>query len=275
MSPPLLEVRELGFAYGARIVLDAVGFGMDEGELVGLVGPNAAGKSTLLELVAGLRKPCRGSVRVQGARTTDLGRRELARRVAFVPQSTPIDFELTGRDLVALGRLPWLGRFARPGPADERAIDEALEELDASALAERRVTELSGGERQRLVVARALAQGGALLVLDEPTAGLDPAHAHALLDAVERRVRRGGAAALVSLHDLALAAQRCDRILVLHRGRLLSDASPIQSLSRERLRDVFGLDAELVELRDGLALLVRRAVGGPTRPRLPDPDAVR
>jgi iron complex transport system ATP-binding protein len=242
--PALVEAEGVGFAYGPRTILEQITLAIRPGELVALCGPNGAGKSTLLRLLLGLHAPSAGQVRLGGAPIATLSRRQIARRAALLPQDAPVDLPLTVREAVALGRLPHLDRFQPEGAADAEAVARALEATDSAALGERPVAELSGGERQRVHLARALAQEAPLLLLDEPIAGLDLAHQLQALDLL-RAIVDGGRGALVALHDLSLAARRCDRMIFLAGGKIRADDVPSVVLTPETLAEVFGVRAEV------------------------------
>jgi iron complex transport system ATP-binding protein len=240
----LVEAEGLGFSYGPRAILEEVALAIRPGELVALCGPNGAGKSTLLRLLLGLLAPSAGQVRLAGAPVATLSRRQIARRAALLPQDAPVDLPLTVREVVALGRLPHLDRFQPEGTADAEAVERALEATDTAALSARPVAELSGGERQRVHLARAIAQEAPLLLLDEPIAGLDLAHQLQALDLLRAIVDKGRGA-LVALHDLSLAARRCDRMIFLADGKIRADDTPAVVLTPETLAQVFGVRAEV------------------------------
>jgi iron complex transport system ATP-binding protein len=240
----LLAAERVSFGYPGRPVLRDVTFSLGEGELCALCGPNGAGKSTLLRLLIGLHAPDAGSVTLGGAPLASLRRRDIARRVALLPQESPPELPLTAREVVALGRLPHLGRFEPERPADVGAVDAALAATDTAAFASRPLVELSGGERHRVHLARALAQEAPVLLLDEPIAGLDLVHQLKALELLRATVR-AGRAAVVALHDLSLAARYCDRVLLLDGGALAADASPAAVLTPETLARVFGVRAEV------------------------------
>lgn len=235
-----MSLERVTASYGSRRVLENVSFALAPGEVVGLVGPNGAGKSTLLRVAAGLLTPRSGIVRLAGRPIAGLDRREIARSIAWLPQSEGTDLAFDVRAIVELGRLPHLGPFRPPGPRDREAIARALREAGIEGLASRPFPELSEGERQRVLLARCLAQEPAVLLLDEPTASLDVRHAWLLMDVVRARAR-AGAAVLAAIHDLALAARRCDRLLVLDGGRLVYDGLPEQALAPELVESVFGM----------------------------------
>ena len=244
----LLRAVGVTFGYPGRDVLRDVNFELGPRELVALCGPNGAGKSTLLRVLLGLHPPDGGHVELAGAPAASLTRREIARRAALLPQESPVELPLTVREVVALGRLPHLGRFQAERPEDAEAVARALEATDTVALADRPLTELSGGERHRAHLARALAQGAAVLLLDEPIAGHDLAHQLQVLELLRATVDGADGTArgaIVALHDLSLAARFCDRILLLDQGTLCADAPPAQVLTPETLARVFGVRAEI------------------------------
>jgi ABC-type cobalamin/Fe3+-siderophores transport system ATPase subunit len=232
--------------YGARTVLRGCTLPIARGEVVAIVGPNGAGKSTLLRVLAGLLRPTSGCVRIDGVDIATLGRRELARRVAVVPQIFDTLFPFSVREVVGLGRTARLGIFGGASPADAAAVERAIADLDLADLASRRIDRLSGGERQRAVLAMALAQEADVLLLDEPTVHLDPAHQVAMLRLVRELARARGLAVVAVLHDLNLAASMATRLAVLANGRVVCDAAPETVLNAELIRDVFGLGLAVV-----------------------------
>ena len=243
----LLEVDGVRYRHPAAApeAIAGASLAVAGGEVVGLIGPNAAGKSTLARLCCGLLAAQQGSVSLRGARVDKLSRRERARRVAFLPQHPPHDLSFTAREVALMGRAPHLGLWSLEGPNDLTRATAALAEVDALDLADRPVSQLSGGERQRVFLARAFAQEASLLVLDEPTAALDLAHQVLLVSALRRRAREGGGALLV-LHDLALAGAACDRVVLLHRGRVVAEGAPAEVLRSAILSPVYGTEVEVV-----------------------------
>lgn len=212
----------MGYVTGRtrRVLLGQAHLALQPGELVCLLGPNGAGKSTLLRTLAGLHPPLSGDVLLAGETLHRLSRRETARRIALVLTGAERPPAMTGRELVALGRLPYTDWLHRLSDADERVVDEALQHTHSETLADRQVTELSDGERQRLMVARALAQQPAVLMLDEPTAFLDLQHRVELMALLARLSHETQLAVIASTHDLDLALRFADRLWVLHAGAL-------------------------------------------------------
>jgi|SRR6185295_11894304 len=210
------------------------------GECLALVGPNGAGKTTLLRCLAGLRTPSRGVVAHRGRNFAELSRRELARRIAYVPQVRPANVPLTVREAVELGRYPHLSPFQlAPSAADHRAVDHALAAAGIEAFAERPLDELSGGERQMAWIAAALAQEAEVLILDEPTTHLDPRHQRDVAGLLHRLHRENGATVLLATHDLDLAGLLGDRVLALRSGRIVSLGPPREVLAADSLAALF------------------------------------
>ncbi|MDR2281472.1 MAG: ABC transporter ATP-binding protein [Gordonia sp. (in: high G+C Gram-positive bacteria)] len=250
-GPPEIRVINSSVHLKSKVLVDGVSCTAPAGAVTGLIGPNGSGKTTLLSLVARWRRPTSGTVRIGGRPVDDFGRREYARRVAVVEQQVATELDLTVEQVVGLGAIPRsAGWAASPGFTD---VDEHLAAMRISHLRARTWQTLSGGERQRTQVARALAQRPQVLVLDEPTNHLDPAAAYDLLAGV----RESGRTALVALHDLSLAAEFCDRLVVLDRGRLVAEGAPHDVLTSALLADVYGLDAEVTtHPRSGKPLII-------------------
>lgn len=249
-----LEARDIAVALGPRRVLDGATLAAAGGELIAVVGPNGAGKSTLLRSMAGLLKPLSGAVTLDGRPLAEWDRPALARTIAYLPQTRAVHWPLTVENVVALGRLPYGAGPGRMRSADLAAAETALAAMDLMELRHRPATELSGGELARVLVARALAQEAQVLIADEPSAGLDPAHQMALFEKL-RRIAAEGRSVIVALHDLSLAARYCGRVALLKDGRTLADGPPEAVLSSERLAAAYGIDARLVRV-DGLPLVV-------------------
>ena len=238
----LLAAHDLTVDLGSRRVLEGVGVEVERGELVGLVGPNGAGKTTLLRALLGLLETARGAVRIDGSGLAELPSRARARRIAYLPQTATAHWPIAVRRLVALGRLPHLGPWQAPGAADDAAIDDALGATGIASLQARAMSTLSGGERRLAGLARALAVGADLLLADEPVAALDPGHQLQIMALLRERTRHGRAA-IVVLHDLTLAARFCDRVILLHGGRVHAEGRPEGVLDEVSLAAVYGVRA--------------------------------
>ncbi len=242
MTPAILDVAGLGFSYRDRAALSNVSFSIEPGVHAGVVGPNGAGKSTLLKILAGVLAPTSGVVRFEGTPLNEWKRLALGQRLAYVPQSVPPDVSYTAFEVVLAGRFPHVGYFGFESAHDRDVARDALARLDALALADRPLAELSGGEQARVLVARALAQEPSLLLLDEPTAFLDVGHRLDLYDRLRDENKRRGLSVLVVTHDLNMAAEYCDRVLLLAGGTVVADGTPGDVLTVERIRDVYACE---------------------------------
>ncbi len=244
----VVRAEGAGFSVREKALVDGVDFALAAGEFVALLGPNGAGKSTLLKMLCGDLAPSRGRVLFEGKALSEWPPRELALRRAVLPQSSGGPFEFTAREIVLLGRSPQ-GDAAR---CEERAM-EAMEKTACAHLSDRIVTTLSGGELQRVHLARVLLQvgwgahrTGSCLMLDEPISALDPAHQHGALR-VARELAREGMAVLVVLHDLNLASQYADRLVLLKAGRIRAAGAPRVVLTEEAIGEIFEVRARMVE----------------------------
>jgi iron complex transport system ATP-binding protein len=245
----VIEIEDLTVELGGRQVLRDLSLSVPSGEFLGLVGPNGAGKTTLLRTVNGLVEPAGGRVEVAGEPVAGRSARDLARRVATVPQETSLGFDFTARDVIAMGRTPHQSRFAAADEGDRSAVGRALDCTETAAFADRPVGELSGGERQRVLLARALAQETPVLLLDEPTASLDINHQVATLSLVRELTReppdeggrKGSRTAVAAIHDLDLAARFCDRLALVADGGLVAVGLPREVLTSERLERAYGV----------------------------------
>ena len=232
-------VKQLGFAYGLR---DAT-FALPKQGFVTVAGPNGAGKSTLLGIMAGLRHPYRGSCQYAGNEISDWRRRDFARHVAFLPQTLRFEFPFTVEQVVFMGRTPYAGGWFE-SPQDHEAVARALAISDVDAFRRRDFRSLSGGERQRVILASALAQEPETLLLDEPTTFLDLKHQLSMYRLLADLAKDGMLVVAVT-HDLNLALQFSDRVIVLEDGRMAADGSPTEVLTPALFQRVFGVEAEL------------------------------
>lgn len=234
----LLSLQHLGYRYpGAAPVLRDVCAEVEAPQVIAIVGPNGAGKSTLLDLIAGQKIPWQGSCSVQGQPLHTMAREEICRLVAHVPQHVPRDVPFTVEEVVLTGRIPY-GRGLYESHEDHEWMEQAIRRTGLEAFRRRRFNTLSGGEQQRVLLAAALCQQAPVLLLDEPSAHLDPEN-QALLWELFAELRDSGHLVIVVTHHLALAAQNSDRIWLLNHGQMVGDGPPCDALEPGRLREVF------------------------------------
>lgn len=243
-----IEAREVSVTLGRARVLAGLDISVAAGEWLAIIGPNGAGKSTLLRALTGLVDYA-GDVLVDGVPARARGKRELARRIALVPQQPHIPVELTVAEYVLLGRTPHIGYFSSEGRADRLAAEQAIARLGLRAFTARTLGSLSGGELQRVVLARAIAQDAPVLLLDEPTSALDLGRQQLALELVDRLRKESGLAVLSAMHDLSLAAQYADRLMLLDGGRIVAQGTAEHVLSEDLISTHYGADVRVV--RDG------------------------
>ena len=239
MDEIALEARGVDFSYYDGLVLEGIDLQLRRGELVGLIGPNGSGKTTLLKVLSGLLSPRRGSVRLDGKDLRRLSRRQIARRIAVVPQELTTPFAFTAWEMVMLGRTPHVRPLVGAGPHDREVAEEKMALTGTLELASRPFNQLSGGEQQRVIITMALAQEAEILLLDEPTVHLDINHQVEILELLKRLNRQQGLTVLAIIHDLNLAALYFDRLSLLNGGRIVANGTPGQVLREERIRQVF------------------------------------
>lgn len=263
-----LTIERLDAALGDRQVLHAIDARIDPGALVGVIGPNGAGKSTLARAITGLIRPAAGRVLIDGAPVSGLSRAALARRIAYLPQGQTVHWPLTVERLVALGRLPHLAPFSALDSEDRTAIDRAMDRSEINDLRDRIATELSGGERARALIARALAVEAPALIVDEPLAALDPGHQLQIMELLKAEAA-AGTLVIAVLHDLAMAARFCDRLMLIHEGRLVADGAPSDVLTAENLENCYDIRAwtGAIEGQPVVLPLARSSPPGAAKPR--------
>ena len=236
-----LSIEHVSVTFGAKPILRDITASLGGGGLIGLIGPNGAGKSTLIRTIVRLVDAEGGRIAIDGTDISAMARRDLARKVAYLPQSHDVHWPLDSFQLVALGRLPHLTRFSELSPGDDEAVRAALRTTDATAFADRLVPTLSGGERARVLLARALAIGAPILLVDEPVTSLDPFHQLQIMELL-RDIAHEGRLVVAVLHDLPLAARFCTRLLLLDGGKLIADGAPDTVLSQNNLRASYRVD---------------------------------
>ena len=247
-----IEVKDLCFSYGEREVLHGVSFRAEQGEFLSILGPNGVGKSTLFRCVLGLLRDYTGSITVEGRDAKSLSIREAAKLVAYIPQSSHPAFNYSVRDIVLMGTTSGLGTFSTPKKEDVRRVEEALEKIGISHLAERCFHRISGGERQLALIARALVQRAPVLMLDEPTASLDFGNQLLVLTQA-RELAREGYTVIQTTHNPEQSYMFSDRILALRGGEVLTEGRPKDVLTSDMMRQLYGVEVEVSSLFDDRA----------------------
>ena len=261
-----VEMTDVSVAYDGVTVLEGLSVGVPAGTWIGLIGPNGAGKTTLLRAIAGLVRYL-GDVRLAGAPVSAISRRSLSRLVAFVPQRPVIPESMSVTDYVLTGRTPYISYLGTESLRDLEVVAEVLERLELRPLAGRPLGSLSGGEAQRAVLGRALAQQARVLLLDEPTASLDVGHQQQVLELIDEIRTERGLTVISAMHDLTLAGQFADRLLLLSEGRAVSEGPARDVLTEGAIREHYGASVRILEEAGGGVLVIpTRTHGRPAAP---------
>ena len=234
-----LEIQNLSLNYGSRSVIKDMNFELLPGELLGLVGPNGCGKTSIIKALSRVFAPTAGKILLNGRELRSIHRNEVARVIGVVPQNPYLPETFTVSEVVILGRNPHLGLFSGENAHDIDIVAQAMDKTGITHLAKRRVGELSGGERQRVTIARVLAQEPQVILLDEPTANLDIAQQLEILGLINGMCREKNIAVLIAIHDLNVAAQYCTRIIMLKNGKVFVEGVPAEVITAENVREVF------------------------------------
>ncbi len=270
-----VEVHRLAYRYGRSAILQDLSFTVAAGAFFIILGPNGSGKTTLMKILAGHLRPRRGRVRILGRNIRGYSRRQLACRMAYLPQLVHLDFPMSVRDLVLMGRSPHLGMLGLERQEDHRLAQNAMRYTNVLHLADRRMDQLSGGEQQRVLIARAICQQPQIILLDEPTAALDLAHQVAVMDLMERLKHDKSITVVMISHDVNLAAMYADRLLLLKDGGILGLGPPGEVLHHERLEKAYGCPVLVTESPLGGYLRItpvpRRFLKQPPEAHTPDP----
>ncbi len=240
-----MEIKNLRYLYTKKIVLDGVDLGIREGEILGILGPNGCGKTTLLRNLNKNLEPDGGCILLDGTDLAELPKKTIAQSVAVVPQTNEISFSFTARDIIAMGRMPFKRLMDPDTREDMEIIDRAIAATGLQDLQDRRINTMSGGERQRVMIARALVQNPRILLMDEPTLHLDINTQFEALDLVSELAREKGLTVVIVSHDLPMVARYCDRVAMIHDHRVMCVGSLEDVLTPENMRLVFKVDAEL------------------------------
>jgi len=257
VKPPAILVEGLGVRFGSAEILREIDFRIEDGGVLAVIGPNGAGKSTLLRCLDGIVSPSAGRIEIRGKALRNYSRRELARTVSYVPQPVGGSLDFTVRAFVEMGRFPYLTAWAALTESDRAVVNEAMELTEVGEFADRAIASLSGGERQRVSIAAALAQGGSILLLDEPTSFLDYRHQAQILELLDRLHREKGLTVVAVTHDLNSAVATADAVLALKEGRVERVGPPADLLDEHVLAEIFDAEFRLVEGgRRGLPLVL-------------------
>lgn len=242
-----IKVQSLKFGYKDDLVLKDISFSLEEGQFMSIIGPNGSGKSTLLKNICNLEKPNSGEIEIHGENISQYKSKELAKKIALVPQDTFISYDFSVFDVVLMGRFPYLGRFDKETDEDFEITKEALKITNTFHLRDRNINEISGGERQRVIIARALAQEPDIIFLDEPTSHLDINHQMDLLNILRNLNKEKNTTIVLVIHDINLACRYSDIIMLLDKGEILSIGSPKEVVTRENIEKAYGLNTIIEE----------------------------
>ncbi len=244
--PPVVSLKDVSFAVDGRVLLQPLTLDIPAGLSVALIGHNGSGKSTLLKLIGRQQPASGGKIHFEGKPLESWGAREFARRLAYLPQRTPVAPGMLVKELVALGRYPWHGALGRFGTSDQAKVDEAIALMGIRPFAERMVDSLSGGERQRVWLAMLVAQDATCLLLDEPISALDIGQQLDVLSLTRDLCRKKGITIITVLHDINMAARYCDRVVALHSGRLMAQGAHEEIMTEEELARIFDVRMDIL-----------------------------
>ncbi len=245
MAKTIFKISGLRFSFGRQPVINGIDLDLEAGLFHGIVGPNGSGKTTLLMLMLGYYRAETGRILFDGKDILSIPRRHLAREIALVPQDFSINFDFSVRDVVMMGRYPYLPRFSPPSREEVQKVSDILREMGISKFADRSILTLSGGEKQWVVFARALVQDTPVLLLDEATSNMDIHHTIYALDRVRQRIRTGKTIIGV-FHDLNLAAMYCDRLIFMSNGRIVLEGSTEEAFCEEIIEKTFGVSGTIL-----------------------------
>jgi iron complex transport system ATP-binding protein len=253
----MLDIRNLNFSYGKNPVLKEINFLARAGEFISIIGPNGAGKSTLIKMMDGILNAESSNIFLNEVQISSFSRKELARKIAYLPQESNFAFSFTVRDVVMMGRFPYLRGFLAYSAEDLHIVREMMDLMEIGQFAERNFNELSGGEKQRVLIASALAQQPKIILLDEPTSALDLHHQIAIYHILKKLQQEQDLTIIVVTHDINLAAQYCDRITLMGNGMIIRDGEPKNVLQFNLLQETFGVKVyiDINPLTDSLYIL--------------------
>jgi iron complex transport system ATP-binding protein len=237
----MLEIQNISFSYGTSQVLKNISLSVSSGEFIAIIGPNGAGKSTLIKLIDNVLHPDEGQIMLDAKSLSELPRKNLARTIAYLPQESNFAFSYTVREVVLMGRFPYQKAVRAYDAEDYKVVKEMINLMEMDAFAWRYYNELSGGEKQRVLIASALAQQPRIILLDEPTSALDLHHQIAIYQILKKLKEQQDLTVIVVTHDINLAAQFCDRVILMGAGKIIRDGKPEEVLQFQLLQDTFGV----------------------------------
>lgn len=240
-------VDSLEFGYTNKSVLKDISFSVEKGQFISIIGPNGSGKSTLLKNLANIYLPLKGDIEIDGKNISNYNKKELARKIALVPQDTTISYDFSVFDVALMGRFPYIGRFEKESENDYKMVVEALKLTNTFHLRDRSINEISGGERQRVIIARALIQEPEIIFLDEPTSHLDINHQIDLLTILKNLNKEKNTTIILVIHDINLACRYSDKIVLMDDGKILSEGNPEEVITRENIEEAYGLNVIIEE----------------------------
>lgn len=238
-SSTTLSTQSLSFSYGNTSVFEDINVELEAGKFYGIIGPNGCGKTTFLDLLTGNKKPSSGSVLLLGKSLSSYGKKDLAQRLALVPQDYDTGFSFSVEEVVLMGRHPHIPRFSSPSPTDWQCVDNAMKDIGIADLRNRYTNTLSGGQKQRAIVARALAQDTPILLFDEATSSLDIKYTLQIFNLAKKLVQKQNRTVIAVMHDLNLAAAYCDEILIMNDGKIVSSGPTVEKLTADIIEEVF------------------------------------
>jgi iron complex transport system ATP-binding protein len=237
----LIDIQDLNFAYSENPVLKGISLQISPAEFIGIIGPNGAGKSTLLKLIDGIYTDVKAQIFINGQPIRSLSRKALARQVAYLPQEIDMAFAYSVEEVIRMGRFPYLQGIHLYAREDQKMVEEVMQLMDVKQFRLRSFHELSGGEKQRVMIASALAQEPEIILLDEPTSALDLHHQIGIYQILKELQKSRHLTVIVVTHDINLAAQFCDRMILMHEGEIIRDGIPDEVLKFQILQDIFGV----------------------------------
>lgn len=243
----LIKIKKLDWHYGENKVLDDISLNLHNCGFYGIIGPNGSGKTTLLKNISRSLEPKKGTVFFNEKDITEYSNKELAKKISYVPQNTNLEFEFSVMDIVLMGRSPYVKRFQAENANDIGIAKRAMEITNTWHLKEKNIGMISGGERQRAIIARALAQQTNIMLLDEPVSQLDIQHQIEILEMLKKLTEEKKLTVIMSLHDLNLAAQYCDKLILMDKGRVFKEGAPHEIIEEENIQKVYGMKVYIMK----------------------------